>query len=49
MDQDICLPDFVESALESFYQLCGEFSDEADGVAKKEGYVFDDYFPYSGV
>ena len=49
MHQDISFPYLVKGALERFYQLCREFSDESYRVAEQERQVAYDYLSYCGV
>src|SRR5574344_1918535 len=49
MNQDVCLPYFIKSALECLDQLCRQFPDKPYCIAQQERYVPDSYFPYSGV
>ena len=49
MKEHISLADFVQSALESFNQLGGKFTDETNGVAQEEGDVFYHNLPDRGV
>ena len=49
MQQYIGLPYFIQGALESLYQLGGQFPDETYRVAEQEGNILYDHFPHRRV
>ena len=49
MHKDIRFAHFVERTFERFDELGGEFTDESDGIAQKEGNILDDNFSDCGV
>ena len=49
MHEYVCFTHFVQCALERFYQLCREFSDESYGIAEKKWTVFYDHLSYRSI
>ena len=49
MYEDVGFPYFVKCTFESFDELGGQFADESDSVAKKEGNVLNDDLPDGGI